>query len=116
MSTRSCYQCGDEDLAEVQARRKAEVRAWADSSIAEADKALNSLTGVPQFAAPIEDLVVQEIPQDQEVPTQEEAQAALEEEVPAEVEADATAAAVAEEEPKTPAKKTATKKATPDKS
>jgi len=81
MTKRSCYQCGEDDLDEVQQRRKAEVRAWADEQIAEADRALHeaaerSLTGVPQFEGDI-GVELQEIPTEQEVPTEEEAQAKL---------------------------------------
>lgn len=47
MGNRRCYQCGGEDLAKVQARRKTEVRAWAAAQIADADRELLALVGVP---------------------------------------------------------------------
>lgn len=60
-----CYQCDGEDLEEVQARRKAEIRAFAAAQIAEADAAL---TGVP-LTNTFEDVFhTQEIPHEQETP------------------------------------------------
>lgn len=73
---RTCYQCDGEDLAEIQARRKEQIRAYAAADQAAADA---HLVGVPGglFEADLGDIEVQEIPTDQEVPTEEEAQAAL---------------------------------------
>lgn len=88
MTKRKCYQCDDDEtgetLANIQARRRAEIRAWADEQIALADAELKaaeaeSLTGVPQFEGPLGSEPDQEIPQEQEVPSEEEAQAALNE-------------------------------------
>lgn len=52
MAKRTCYQC-DGDLDEIQARRRAEVRAWADEQIRLADQAL---IGVPLFEDDFEEL------------------------------------------------------------
>lgn len=130
MTKRSCYQCGEEDLDEVQQRRKTQVRAWADEQIAEADRALHeaaerSLTGVPQFEGDI-GVELQEIPVEQKVPTEEEAQAKLNDKNDtskndADLSVDATALGAqesgdpvsveeAKEEVKAPAKKATAKK------
>lgn len=83
MTQRKCYQCDDngESLAEIQARRKAEVRAWAAEQIRIADEAFTSLVGVPgedtPFNADLGEITAQEIPDDQVVPSEEEAQAVL---------------------------------------
>lgn len=63
MTTRSCYQCGDDDISAIRQKRQAEIRAWADASIAEADA--NRGEGYSDWdnlPAP------QTIPDDQEIP------------------------------------------------
>lgn len=42
-----CYQCGDEDIDEIRAKRKEQIREWAARTQAEADAHLTALVGVP---------------------------------------------------------------------
>lgn len=114
----NCYQC-DGDLGEIQAERKRQIREWADAQIAEADKAFTSLVGVPgedsPFNASLGDIEIQTIPEEQVVPTEEEAQAKLNEEADqsrnnADLSVDATAlGAKAEGDPVTVEEATAEK-------
>lgn len=83
-----CYQCGDEDIEEIQARRKAEIQEYARRDQAEADAAL---VGVPLTNTYSSDLDLQEIPDDQEVPA-----VVNEHEVPANSSADLTVDATAQ--------------------